>query len=52
MDFCCETVMVAPDGGMCKATTPGVKQSRASQWRVRASCHFGVSADMVNCDYA
>ena len=25
VDFWCETVVVAPDGGMCKATTSAVK---------------------------
>ena len=34
-----------------KITTPGVKQSRASQWRARVSRRLGASADMVNCDY-
>ena len=47
-----ETVVVVPDGGMCKPTTPGVKQSRASQWRARASRRLGASVDMVHCDYA
>ena len=42
----------SPDGGMCKATTPGVKQSRASQWRARASRRLRASVDMVHCDYA
>ena len=45
-------VVVAHDGGMCKATTPGVKQSRASQWRARVSRRLGVSANTVNCEYA
>ena len=44
--------MVVPDGGMCKATNPGVKQSRASQWRTRASRRLGASVDMVHRDYA
>ena len=44
--------MVAPDGGMWEAVTPGVKQSRASQWRTRASRRFGASVGMVHCDYA
>ena len=52
VDFWRETAVVAPDGGMCKATAPGVKQSRASQWRARANRHLGASADMVKCDYA
>ena len=52
MDFWRETAMVAPDGGMCKDATPGVKQSRASQWRARARRHFGASVDMAHCDYA
>ena len=47
-----ETVVVVPDGGMCKATTPGVKQSRASQLRARASRRLGASVDMVHRDYA
>ena len=47
-----ETVVIAPDGGMCKTTIPGVKQSRASQWRARASRRLGANADMVYCDYA
>ena len=42
----------SPDGGMCKATTPGVKQSRASQWRAPASRHLRASVDMIHCDYA
>ena len=46
------TVVVALDGGMCKATTPGVKQSRASQWTARATRRLGASVDMVYCDYA
>ena len=46
------TVVVVPDGGMCKATTPCVKQSHASQWRGCASHHFGASVDMVHSDYA
>ena len=37
---------------MCKATAPGVKQSRASQWRVRTSRRLGASVDMVHRDYA
>ena len=37
---------------MCKATTPGVKQSRAPQWRARASRRLGASVDMVHRDYA
>ena len=52
MDFLRETVVVAPDGGMCKATSPGVKQSRASQWRARASRRLDASVDVVHCDYA
>ena len=36
VDFWHETVVVVPDSGMCKAIAPGVKQSRASQWRARA----------------
>ena len=52
MDFGRETVVVAPDGGMCKAITPGVKQSRVSQWRARASRSLGASTDMAYCDYA
>ena len=52
MDFWRETVVVVPDGGMCKATTPGVKQSRASQWRARASRRLSASVDMVHRDYA
>ena len=51
VDFWRETVVVAPDDGMCKATTPGVKQSRASQWRARANLHLGASVDMLHCDY-
>ena len=52
MGFWRKTVVVAPDDGMCKATTPAVKQSRASQWRARASHRLGSSADMVNGFYA
>ena len=52
VDFWRETVVVAPHGGMCEATTPGVKQSRASQWRAHASRRLGASVDMVHCDYA
>ena len=52
MDFWRETVVVVPDGGMCKATTPGVKQSHASQWKVHASRRLGASGDMVNYHYA
>ena len=52
VDFWRETAVGAPDGGMCKATTPGVKQSRVSQWRARASRRLDASADMVKCDYA
>ena len=51
-DFWRETVVVALDGGMCKTTTPGVKQSRASQWAARVTRRLGVSVDMVYCDYA
>ena len=47
-----ETVVVVLDGGMCKATTPGVKQSRASQWTARATRRLGASIDMVYYDYA
>ena len=47
-----ETVVVAVDGGMCKATTPGVKQSRASQWTARATRRLGASVDVVYYDYA
>ena len=43
-------MVFVPDGGMCKATTPGVK--RASQWRARASRRLGASVDMVHRDYA
>ena len=52
VDFWRETVVVVPDGEMCTATTPGVKQSRASQWRVRASRRLGASVDMIHHDYA
>ena len=52
LDFWRETVVVVPDGGMCKPTIPGVKQSRASQWRARASRRLGASVDMVHRDYA
>ena len=52
VDFWRETVVVVHDGGMCKATTPSVKQSRASQWRARASRRLGASVDMVHRDYA
>ena len=52
MDFWRETVVVAPEGGMCKATTPGVKQSHVSQWRGRASRRLGASVDMIHCDSA
>ena len=52
VDFWRETVVVVHDGGMCKATTPGVKQSRASQWRACASRRLGASVDMVHRDYA
>ena len=41
----------APEGGMCKAATPAVKQSRASQWRTSASRRLGVSVDLVHYDY-
>ena len=51
VDFWRETIVVAPDGGMCKATTPGVKQSCASQWRAHASRRLGASVDMFHCDY-
>ena len=37
---------------MREATTPGVKQSRASQWRAGASSRLGANVDMVHCDYA
>ena len=47
VDFWRETVVVAPDSGMCEATTPGVKQSRAY-----ASHRLGASVDMVHCDFA
>ena len=40
-----ETVAVTPDRGMCKVTTPGAKQSRASQWRLHANC--GPDANMM-----
>ena len=39
VDFWRETLVVALDGGMCKATTPGVKRSLASQCRAGASRH-------------
>ena len=52
VDFWSETVVVAPHGGMCEAITPGVKQSRASQWRAHASRRLGASVDIVHCDYA
>ena len=52
MGFWRETAAVVPDGGICKATTPGVKQSRASQWRARASRRLCASVDMVHRDYA
>ena len=52
VDFWRETLVVAPDSGMCEATTPGVKQSGASQWRAHASRRLGASVDMVHCDYA
>ena len=41
-----------PEGGVCKATTPGVKQSCASQWRSRASRHVYASVYMIHCNYA
>ena len=44
--------MVVPDGGMCEPATPGVKQSRASQWRARASRRLGASVEIVHRDYA
>ena len=47
-----ETVVVIPDGGMCKATTPCVMQSYASQWRARASRRPGTRVGMFHCDYA
>ena len=37
---------------MCKATTPDVKQLRASQWTARATRRLGASVDMVYYDYA
>ena len=52
MDFLRETAVVAPGGGMCKATTPGFKQSRASQSRAHASRRLGASADAINCEHA
>ena len=45
-------VVAALDGGMCKDTTPGVKQSRASKWKVRASRRLKASVDMVQSDFA
>ena len=51
MDFRRKTLVVAPDGEMCEATTPSVKQSRASQWRARASRRLGASVDMVPVFY-
>ena len=51
-----DTVVVSPDGGggggMCKITTPIVKQSRASQWRSCASCGLDANVDLVHCDHA
>ena len=52
MDLWRETVVVAPNGGMCEATTPGAKQLRASQWKARASSGLGAGVDMVHCDNA
>ena len=49
MDLWCETVVVAPDGGMCSATTPCVNQSRASQWRTGASGCLTASVYIVHC---
>ena len=40
------------DGGMCEATTPGVKQSRASQYRAHANRRLDANVDMVHFDYA
>ena len=37
--FGAKTVVVTPDGRMCKATTAGVKQSRVSHNGKSASCH-------------
>ena len=48
--FFARNCSVALDGGMCKATTLGVKQSRVSQWTATANHRLG--ADMVYCDYA
>ena len=47
VDFWCETEMIAPDGGVCTDTTPGVKQ-----WGPRASRLNDASIDMCRCDYA
>ena len=44
--------MIVPDGGMRKAATPGVKQSRGSQWKGRASRRLGASIDVRHFDYA
>ena len=51
VDFWREILVVAPDDGMCKATTPGIKQWRALQWRTRASLRLGASVELFHYDY-
>ena len=50
--FWYETLVVAPDGGTCKVTSPKIKKSHTSQWRTCARCRLGTSVGMVQCDYA
>ena len=46
------TVVIVPCGGMCKVTTQGVNQSRASQWRSAANRRLDTSSIIVRCDDA